>query len=257
MSDRLTVRVCGADRQPIRDRFDLDLETHPQRVGVVTLRQHTGDVHVDGLFPVQGYRVSVQPNRHKPASVFARAGQTVELWCPVEPDLVEDVVWPETYPAGLTAIVSLESIVALPPYAHASLLNIYAVMAEADLWRFVTGVRECRRDRIFVTLDAAIRRQLDLARWEPVDGSLHEPTTGFTRIGSFKQRAVPCAGLQVTLFANADELVGDLDIDDHVGGRHGVDVVRHLVTRTATHPYDIHQLLTFHRGIDPGYRLVV
>jgi hypothetical protein len=80
---------------------------------------------------------------------------------------------------------------------------------------------------------------------------------GFDRAGSFKERGVPYGGLQVTLFTDGEVTEADIDVDDAGGLGHVFQVLDHFFTRGETHPYDIHQILTFHQGVDPGYRLVV
>ena len=49
----------------------------------------------------------------------------------------------------------------------------------------------------------------------------------------------------------------DADIDDASGIEHAFQVLDHFLTDGETHPFDIHQLLTFFQRLDAGYALVV
>lgn len=48
----------------------------------------------------------------------------------------------------------------------------------------------------------------------------------------------------------------DVDVDDAQGIEHVFQVLGHWMTGEGTHPYDIHQILVWYQGIDPGYRLL-
>ena len=47
----------------------------------------------------------------------------------------------------------------------------------------------------------------------------------------------------------------DADIDDAAGLGHAFQVLRNFVTDGTTHPYDIHQILTFRQEVTPLYDL--
>lgn len=49
--------------------------------------------------------------------------------------------------------------------------------------------------------------------------------------------------------------MADIDIDDHQGIAHAADVLKHKITGQDTHPFDIHQILIFFQGVDPGYEI--
>ena len=64
--------------------------------------------------------------------------------------------------------------------------------------------------------------------------------------------------LQLTFLERAGgELLVDADIDEAAGLLHLFHVLRNALTSDATHPYDIHEILTFHQALNTGYRLVV
>jgi hypothetical protein len=258
MSDTLTVRVCGADRRPVPDRFDLRVCDWQTGRDVASVDDVSGTVHVSALAPTTMYRVDVFPTRHKPVSAHVIGGKALDLYSPIHPGRVRDVEWPTTYPLDLTRVVSESQIASLDPLARAGLLNVYAKLHESGLWAHVVSVRECCGDRIFAHVRVEMADTLrQSAHFMPVDGSLHHPPLGFDRVGSFKERGVPYGGLQVTLFFDGDVYEADIDIDDAGGMGHVFQVLEHWLTQGSTHPYDIHQLLTFHQGLDPGYRLVV
>jgi len=74
--------------------------------------------------------------------------------------------------------------------------------------------------------------------------------------GSFKTNDEQ-GNLQLTFAYDAeDRLVADIDIDDHSGIRHAWDVLKHIVTRTETDPFDIHEILIATQNLDPGYELL-
>lgn len=71
-------------------------------------------------------------------------------------------------------------------------------------------------------------------------------------------RSLDAAGnLQLTFARNVQgDLKADIDIDDHQGTEHAADVLKHKITSKDTHPYDIHEILIYFQGLDPGYQLV-
>ena len=152
---------------------------------------------------------------------------------------------------------------ALPDEARAGLLNISKKSLTmpfrngADLLHHIT-VLEIRGDRCFVELPKGVKSQMtDLVeanQFHPVNGSLHDPPSGFVPAGSFK---TPDAfgNLQMTFFETSDRVVADIDIDDAAGLGHVFQVMRNHLTGDPTHPYNIHQILVHHQHLDPGYRL--
>jgi hypothetical protein len=68
-------------------------------------------------------------------------------------------------------------------------------------------------------------------------------------------------GMEIEAIAVAlhgeDDAGDDIDIDDAGGILHVFQVLRNAVTGRPTHPYDIHEILLAHQGIDPGYQLLV
>ena len=114
-------------------------------------------------------------------------------------------------------------------------------------------------DRCFVEVPRDLIDQMpelvDGDFFRSVSGSLHEAPAGFLPAGSFKTLDA-FGNLQITLFQNSEGCRADVDIDDGAGLAHVFQVVRNAVTRDATHPFNIHQILMAHQHLDPGYRLV-
>jgi hypothetical protein len=158
---------------------------------------------------------------------------------------------------------------ALGPLRRAGLLNLYAKLQRETLESTVPifslldrVVREedFRQDRMFALVRTellpAVRAH---ARFRAVSGALHvfdPPWMAVDPDGSFKTRD-RAGNLQIT-FASRDGHAGhfaDIDIDDHAGIRHAADVLKHHIADRDTHPYDIHNILLFFQGCDPGYVL--
>jgi hypothetical protein len=151
--------------------------------------------------------------------------------------------------------------------AKAGLLNLFAKMQNTTsggrtMWSFVTDLYRVRGDRIFANVHVDFRdhvRSAAAAReFEKVSGSLHTPPPDFTPADSFKHQAFDSGILQLTFFASTAAPIRfriDADIDDAGGLGHVFQVLRNFLTQGDTHPYDIHQILTFHQLIDPRYEL--
>ena len=136
-------------------------------------------------------------------------------------------------------------------------------LGDSSCWDFVGDLFRVRGDRIFgnVTIDFRDRVKNAVAGglFRAVDQSLHRPGPGFTAAGSFKTRD-RYGNLQLTFFSSIDPPLRfqvDADIDDAAGIEHAFQVLDHAITGDETHPYDIHEILTFHQGLQVGYELPV
>lgn len=243
------------------------------------------------------YVVRAFPMRHRPVGMFAMAPSgakpvDVDLCCPVHPQRVDREVFPE-YDAldpalrGVLERSTLERDAGLPsvPSAgdgspgqvlydsltlieRAGLLNLFSKMSQTPLgdlttWSFVTDLYRVRGDRIFARVQLEFRDRVKNAQagggFKEAPDVLHTPGPGFERAKAFKTRE-PFANLQLSFFSSKEpplRFTVDADIDDAGGIGHAFQVLDHFLTQGQTHPYDIHQLLLFHQGIDPGYDLVV
>jgi len=242
------------------------------------------------------YGIQVFPLRHRPVGVVQFAPDSdepgqVQVFCPVIPDrfsaagpdyadlpaeltdvLERSTLEHESADAAATpatAISSGEQLYdALSPIAQAGLLNLFSKMQRTvsggrDMWSFVSDVYRVRGDRIFANVAVEFRDHVKNAtaagEFTEVSGSLHTPPPGFVAADSFKHSQFHSGVLQLTFFASAAAPLRfriDADIDDAGGIGHVFQVLRNFLTSGDTHPYDIHEILTFHQLIDPGYELV-
>jgi hypothetical protein len=96
-------------------------------------------------------------------------------------------------------------------------------------------------------------------RFNSVSGVLHNFPAGSTSVApndSFKSRD-EAGNIQLTFVKDAaGAFLADIDLDDHTGLEHAFDVLKHKLSGKDTDPYDIHQILVFFQGLDPGYRLL-
>ena len=117
------------------------------------------------------------------------------------------------------------------------------------------------RARIFSNTDAGLLGALRKfpERFKSVSGVLHKFQPGFAPVSqdnSFKSRD-SAGNVQLTFATDAaGNFLADIDLDDHDGIQHAADVLKHRFSGKDTDPYDIHELLVFFQGLDPGYRLL-
>jgi hypothetical protein len=250
---------------------------------------------VKDLTPGETYIVRSFPMRHRPVSRFATAAtgnktNEVELCSPLDPQRVAEVHFPEysRLDAALRGVLERSTLerdaglAALAPVAdtspgqflyesltrieRAGLLNLFCKMSNTPLgdlttWAYLTDIYRLRGDRIFANVQLEFRDRVKNAvaggGFVEVDGSLHTPPRGFSAAGSFKSRDL-YGNLQLTFFASEAAPLKfrvDADIDDAAGIEHAFQVLDHWITQEQTHPFDIHQILTFHQRLDVGYTL--
>lgn len=287
----ITVRVFDADRKPIAGRMDvrvLDardevvLEKREVRAGVALTLQ--------GLAAAQRHHVRVFPARHRPVGQLvvpgSGAASNVHLFCPVDPDrasprfpawtdlaeplrqvlersqLEDDTTTPVAGSGRtLSGQVLYESLL---DQQRGGLLNLFCKLQATPLglgsaWDFVQHIYRVRGDRLFADVTTGMRDHVKTAlttgRFREVSGSLHTPPPGFGHAGSFKTDD-SFGNLQLTFFVSNDAPIRfriDADIDDAAGLGHVFQVLRNSVKDRTTHPYDIHQVLTFHQLLRPAY----
>jgi hypothetical protein len=206
------------------------------------------------------YRLEVWPAKYLPVSRFVNITEKtphLRLQLAVNRDKVTGLCF------------STECGERLPDLERACLANITAkakhtlLPAGKSVADYIASIVEVRQDRVFAMVAAdllsevvAANRAGDLVE---VSGALHSPPAGFRgfkQVGSYKSRDL-YGNIQVTLFEHEARYLADLDIDDAGGIMHVFQVLRNAVTGRPTHPYDIHEILLAHQGIDPGYRLMV
>jgi hypothetical protein len=239
--------------------------------------QGQATVKFDGLIERQPYLVKVFPVRYRPVAAFAIAGTdvaptVVQLYAPLHPEHVRAATFP---PYGaleqtLRDVLDRSALEgsdakgqtlydALANTQKAGLLNLFARMSGVELdgprtvWSYVDTVFRVRGDRIHVNVQEELRDLVETAvasaLFRDVPGGLHEPPPGYGPAGSFKT-GERHGNLQLTFFSSLQPpatVKVDADIDDAAGIGHVFQVLRNTLTRSTTHPYDIHQILVFRR----------
>jgi hypothetical protein len=292
----VSIRLLNASRKPLQDDVDVIVTAMRTDNEVARRKTHDArkTLRVSGLSPNEPYLVRAFPVRHRPVGQFvvAPAGDKaaeVELYCPVDPQRVtprfpdyadldpalQRVLEKSTLerdpdlrarPAAGSSGQSLYE--GLKPIERAGLLNLFCKMSHVPLgdtntWSFVKDVYRMRGDRIFVNVALELRDRVKNAvaggGFTPVDSSLHAPPPDWAHAGSFKTRD-RYGNLQLTFFGTTTAPLAfkvDADIDDAAGIEHAFQVIDHALTHGATHPFDIHQILTFFQRLDTGYAVVV
>ena len=293
----LTLRFLDAAREPLDDELDVIVSAVQTNNEVARQRGVSGQkkLRITDVNPNQTYLVRAFPVRHRPVGQFAMVSGSdkpteVDLSCPVDPQRVSDVKWPAYADLDVAlrnvlerSILERDAATVVPPadgtpgealfggltpMERAGLLNLFCKMNHTPLgdrttWSFVTDVYRVRGDRIFtnVTLEFRDRVKTALAggEFKEVDSSLHTPPPDISPAGSFKTLD-HYGNLQLTFFSSVDAPLKfklDADIDDAAGIEHAFQVLDHALTRGETHPYDIHEILTFYQRLDVGYELLV
>jgi hypothetical protein len=282
---RLELEFVDVMDRPLADTVAIRLRHH-----VLHEERHVDDHDATKVIAIQElrtepqglYKLEVRPRHYWPVSRFVtipssgRVRETITLpirpdkaraICPAYADLderVRGVLERSRHVKGHAGLSGGPLYDALSDEATASLLNIAKKTLTVpfkdggDLLDHVM-LLEIRDDRCFVEVPGSVKDQMtDLVTadlFDAVDGSLHEPPTGFVAAGSFK---TPDAfgNLQMTFFTSQDRCVADIDIDDAAGLAHVFQVMRNHLTGKPTHPYNIHQILMQHQHLHPGYDLV-
>lgn len=118
-----------------------------------------------------------------------------------------------------------------------------------------------KRARIFARVKGSLVNEINNAFqvFESAPGLAHNffgTWKGFPN-NSYKSRTYQMGNIQFTFATNNDNLfLADIDLDDHTGIGHVIDVIKHTLSRNDTDPFDIHQILKHFQGIDPEYLLL-
>ncbi len=280
----LVIRLRDAKREQFSDRADLIIERTDTgrtwtRYDFSTFRPISAD-----LEPGKVYKIKIFPMKHRPVSRFLMLPMSgnadVTLFCPWHPDRVRTVTFPsfDALDPGLKALLGRDNVEDHPQSGgalydsmgdlqKAGLLNVWTKMVHSVLGEgkpvadYVDKLYRVRSDRFFANVQVSLRdlvkTEQNVDRFEKVSGLLHTPPPGFEEAGSFKSME-QYGNLQLSFFVSKDPPLTfkvDADIDDAKGIEHLFQVLRNWISQGATHPYDIHQILVFHQGIDPGYSL--
>lgn len=283
------IRAVDVFWKPLVDRMDAEVVAQRTQKRVVRLDNISArrGVRVTGLDANEAYVVRIFPTRHRPVGrvVFTEAAgvKTVALPCPIHPDRVSRIDFADFDDVdaelrrlldasreveGHEGIAGRDLFAEMEELPKAGLLNLFAKM---DRTRFEDGssvvshfdsLYRVRGDRVFGDVRKELRDKVKTAatagHCEEVSGTLHEPPPGFHNAGSFKTFDA-FGNLQLSFFASDDDSLRfrvDADIDDANGIRHVFQVLRNWIGHTATHPFDIHQILVFRQDLVPQYTLV-
>lgn len=292
----LSIRFLNASREPVEDDVDVIVTAVRTSNEVARKKDHDGrkKLRVSGLTANEPHLVRAFPVRHRPVGQFvlAPAGDKpvdIELYCPVDPqratanfpiysdlDATLRLVLerstlerdPTSPPLPVTGSPGQSLYESLTPVERAGLLNLFCKMSHVALgerttWDFVTDLYRVRGDRIFANVALEFRDRVKNAvaggSFTEEDSSLHTPPPGFDRAKSFKTRD-RYGNLQLTFFASTTAPLAfklDADIDDAAGIEHVFQVLDHWIAGNETHPFDIHEILTFFQRLNTGYELVV
>lgn len=293
MSGRLKLLFLNASFERVDDEMQIRLE-HTVLNEVKEIRKHipTGGITIKDINTSQGgrYVLRVNPDRYRSMYRIIRVLEEPEttqevVILAIRPDRVIDVKFPEfnALSSDMVRVLEQSNVEAFPGLKGqalydtlkpsripaAGLFNLHAKMS-ATLFQnqqtgfsYVEQLTRVRGDRIFAFVKKTFRDEVKNAclenKFHEVSGALHTPPPNFQLVDSFKSTGESYGNLQLTFFANPAtlEFMVDADIDDAGGINHIFQVVEHALSGSETHPYDIHQILTYHQKIDPGYSLIV
>jgi hypothetical protein len=284
----LVLQLCDVYGERLQEKVDIRLR-HQTLSDEVLLRamDASRNIRIAGLQSVpQGlYKIEIDPPSYLPISQFVnvkegdKSGRTlkfpvdsqkvVEVDFPLYGELLKDcrrILAKSNDVLGYLGKKGEQLYSALDDVRRAGLLNIIAksnstlLSNKRSVLSYVRSLHEVRGDRFFATVTHELREETKNSVadriFDEVDGSLHHEPDGFTRAGSFKT-SDHYGNLQLTFFSNGSDWRADIDIDDANGLEHTFQVMRNALTGRPTHPYDIHQILLNHQGLDPGYRFVL
>jgi len=231
------------------------------------------------------YRWEIDPPSYMPSGGFvnlkAKGATKIEQLFVIDPQKVTSVDFPgfaklDAAERGLLTIsdkvFQFQGLTGAALYGafddirRAGLLNVltksrHTVLPNSrHVLSYFSELIEVRGDRFFVRTSKDLREEVKNSvasgLFQPVSGALHRPPDGFTEAGSFKSED-DYGNLQLTFHANGDNWLADVDIDDANGLGHLFQVLRNWLHHRQTHPYDIHQILMVHQGLDSRFRLDV
>jgi len=284
VSLRLRFRnVYGEAPDDHADVYVIDVRTE-SLAGRRTNHRTLNTLAFTAVDPGVPYKVKIYPLKHRPVShvvrVDASGKGSLDAVLPIHPDHVMGATFPDydKLDAGLKEVLERGGVEDhaqkgkalyddFGPLLKAGLLNVWTKMAHTALpegfaaSHYVESFYRVRGDRFFANVFLSFRDVVKTATaagiFEPADGSLHTPPDGFSAAGSFKSKD-GYGNLQLTFFCTASSPLTfklDADIDDANGIEHVFQVLDHWITDSETHPYDIHQILMEHQGLDPPYQI--
>ena len=242
-------------------------------------------------FPTGNWTVHIQPDHYRAKSIFIFLPSGAELTArefffispahakptfpPANRVFAEDAWKPladllkKSLIGGLRGSDLYKQLTKKGPLKAAGLLNLHA-RARAVKWPSggevfagFDALTDIRQERFYAAVGKEfhdeVKRSVKAKIFKPASGLLHPFPEGFERLKKDASFKTPedAGNLQLTFAQNdAEELWVDVDMDEAMGIKHAFEVLRHVFTGAKTHPYDIHQILTFfYEDIDPGYTL--
>lgn len=282
---RLELQLLNVHGKPIGEQVDVMIRHQATgRLRVVQVKA-TKKAIVGGLDLDGAYRVEVDPPSYLATGAFVMVkpgGSTsLTLTFPIDPRKVKDTKFPDydsldpdarRILGGSTSVLSFSGqsgrtlYESLDPLRRAGFLNIVAKMASTALTNgrvvsnYVTEVTELRGDRFFAAVPKELREEVknsaQAGLFVAAPDALHHPPDGYAHAGSYKTPD-QYGNLQLTFFTNGTDWRADIDIDDAAGLQHLFQVLRHQISDSDTHPYDIRDILIAYQKLDPGYELLV
>lgn len=294
---KVTLDFKDANRKPIKDSVRLTFDNFHVKSLNFRLNQDKFPVTLDQVpaFPTGIWTVFVQPEHYRPKTFFVSVPSGNTVTCeeffllhsskarPIFPST--DKVFSEAKWKVLADLLKKSKIGELAGaelYADlikkknqllaAGLLNLHGRSQAVELQSGKTvfaqfeSVVSILQDRIYATvsddLHGDVLKSVTKKILDPAGGSLHEfPIPGdfqmLKKDASFKTPE-KAGNLQLTFARNSKSKTAvDADVDEAKGIKHAFEVLGHIFTGGRTHPYDIHQILTFfYEKIDLGYDLV-
>jgi len=282
---RVTLDFKDAHRKPIKDSVRLTFDNfHVKSLNFrITVDKFPVTLDKVPAFPTGMWTVHVQPERYRPKSFFlpVPSGGTVPcehffflhsskarpVFSSAE-TIFSDARWKEL--ADLMKKSKIEGLSGQDLYADltkkknhllgAGLLNLHGrshfvtLQSGKTVFSLFDGVVSVLQDRIYTTVDLDLHgdvlKSVKKKILNPASGSLHEfPIPGefvmLKKDASFKTPE-KAGNLQLTFAGNAKgKQAVDADVDEANGIKHAFEVMGHVFSGGRTHPYDIHQILTF------------
>ena len=286
---KLRLNLVDVNGKPLGERVDIDLRHQVLSEHKVARRIDASKrLVINGLRgnPQGLYRLEIDPPAYLPVSQFVNmeasgfTDRTVTF--PIDPKKVVGVKFPNYKDLDFQEVLKNSGNVLgfegirgenlykrLDDIRKAGMFNIVAKSRATPLSNgknvlsYIKVLHELRGDRFFATVPKELREEtknsVSADLFHQADSSLHHPPAsfpGFTDAGSFKTNDSH-GNLQLSFFMKGDECLVDIDIDDAGGIGHIFQVLRNALTKGATHPYNIHEILIFRQQLDPGYTFVI
>ena len=270
LTDHVKAKFYNQRVQSLSQIFEVDLTGHIRTLPKVP------------AFPYGLAEVLLLPSKYRFKSVFInvpsgkpgeinetffidpnRASATFPTFTGIKTETRWTDLWRILRDSGVDTAAKWKGLVDLQ---KAGLFNVFAKAQQVIAGNgkrvadFVARVTVFKPERIFAEVETNLLAlaRFNSATFHSVPGTLHEFPKGWKLVepdGSFKTHD-KAGNLQITFARNGDGgLMADIDIDDHQGIAHAADVLKHKITGKDTHPFDIHQILIFFQGVDPGYEV--